>query len=115
MNMANKKINPIAAAIGAALLTASVVPIASADVNPFAASELKGGYQLADAHKQGEGKCGEGKCGGHKAEKEGKCGEGKCGGDKAAKDGSSGVDKAVKEGSCGGDKAAKEGKCGGDA
>jgi uncharacterized low-complexity protein len=107
----SKKTN-IAAALGAAFLATSVAPLASADVNPFSATQLSGGYDLANygAH---EGKCGEGKCGGDKAKKEGKCGEGKCGEDKKAdKEGKCG------EGKCGGDKAdkgakaGKEGKCG---
>jgi len=52
----------------------------SAAENPFEATTLKQGYQLADS-KSKEGKCGEGKCGEKKEEKkhEGKCGEGKCG------------------------------------
>ena len=54
---------------------AMAAPAALADtVNPFAATEMSGGYmQLA------EGSCGEGKCGGDKAKSEGSCGEGKCG------------------------------------
>ncbi len=87
-----KTIRPIVAAIGAAIggsfLAMSVIPIASADANPFSITELSSGYELASADKSGaEGKCGEGKCGGSKAESagktegaEGKCGEGKCGG-----------------------------------
>ncbi len=95
----------IAAALGAAFLATSVAPIASADVNPFSATQLNAGYDLAN-YGDHEGKCGEGKCGGDKADKEGKCGEGKCGGDKTDKEGKCG------EGKCGGDKAGKEGKCG---
>ena len=74
----------MALAIGTAVAVLS--PMAMADTssaNPFAATELSGGYmQVAGA----EGKCGgdkakgEGKCGGDKAKGEGKCGEGKCGG-----------------------------------
>ena len=99
--MAIKK-KPLAVALGAAFLATSVVPLASAEVNPFSAQQLSGGYDMPnyDAHK--EGGCGEGKCGGadgEKAEGEGKCGEGKCGG----ADG----EKAEGEGKCG------EGKCGG--
>jgi len=94
--MAKSK-KPLAAALGAAFLASSIVPLASAEVNPFSAQQLSGGYDLASFDKHaGEGKCGEGKCGEEKAEGEGKCGEGKCGEDKA--DG---------EGKCG------EGKCGG--
>jgi uncharacterized low-complexity protein len=102
---------PLAAALGAAFLATSIAPLVSAEVNPFSAQQLSGGYDLASYGKDGEGKCGEGKCGeGKKAD-----GEGSCGGDKAKKgEGSCGGDKAKKgEGSCGGDKAKKgEGKCG---
>jgi uncharacterized low-complexity protein len=72
-----------------------------ASENPFSASELSAGYQLAQADsKPKEGKCGEGKCGakGEGKKPEGKCGEGKCG----AKD----DDSKKKDGKCG------EGKCG---
>lgn len=67
---------PIATAIGTAVV-ASLASISSvsADQNPFGASELSGGYMVAE---HGEGKCGEGKCG-EKKQGEGKCGEGKCG------------------------------------
>ena len=111
--MASKSLKPLATALGTAFLASSVVPMASADApNPFAAEDLRGGYdqanfahhEMGDAGKDGEGKCGEGKCGEGKAgaegkaEGEGKCGEGKCGGAEA---------KAEGEGKCG------EGKCGG--
>lgn len=100
-----KSIKTPLAAIGAAFLATSVVPTASAEVNPFATTQLNAGYDLAN-YGDHEGKCGEGKCGGKKADKEGKCGEGKCGEKKAAKEGKCG------EGKCGEKKAAKEGKCG---
>ncbi|EAW31596.1 hypothetical protein GP2143_08599 [marine gamma proteobacterium HTCC2143] len=110
--MSMSKTNKLATALGAAFLATSIAPLASADVNPFSATQLNGGYDLANyAHhgetegKGAEGKCGEGKCGADKKAAEGKCGgdkkaeaEGKCGGDK----------KAATEGKCG------EGKCGGD-
>ena len=84
---------PLAVALGAAFLASSFAPLVSAEVNPFCAQQLSGGYDLAHYGKHGEGKCGEGKCGeGEKAEGEGKCGEG---------------EKADGEGKCG------EGKCGG--
>ena len=90
---------PLAAALGAAFLASSVAPMASADVNPFSAQQLKGGYDLPNYDKHKEGGCGgdkdgEGSCGGDKG------GEGSCGGDKDG-DGKGG------EGKCG------EGKCGG--
>ena len=93
---------PLAAALGAAFLASSVAPMASADVNPFSAQQLKGGYDLPNYDKHKEGGCGgdkdgEGSCGD-------KGGEGSCGGDKGG------------EGSCGGDKDGDgkggEGKCG---
>ena len=106
---------PLAAALGAAFLASAIAPLASAEMNPFSAQQLSGGYDLAsfahheEGEKKAEGKCGEGKCGDKKAE-----GEGSCGDKKAEGEGSCGGDKAEGEGSCGGDKAkAKgEGKCG---
>jgi uncharacterized low-complexity protein len=75
--MANesKKIKPVAAAVGVALAaTLAASPVALANSNPFATTDLDAGYQLAgDKHK--EGKCGEGKCGSDKKkDKEGSCG-----------------------------------------
>lgn len=87
--------------LGSAVALGAISTSLQADTNPFAASPLNGGYELA----QVEGKCGEGKCGGAKSTDEGKCGEGKCGGDKASSEGKCG------EGKCGG-KAESEGKCG---
>lgn len=104
------KLSTLNALAASVVVSALGVSVAHAAANPFAASDLVGGYQqLAGA----EGACGshgekakeEGKCG-DKAKKEGKCGEGKCGGDKAKKEGKCG------EGKCGGDKAKAEGKCG---
>ena len=110
---------PLAAALGAAFLATSLSPLASAEMNPFSAQQLSGGYDLANFDKHAEGSCGdkkadgegscgdkkadgEGSCGDDKAEGEGKCGEGKCGDKKA-----DGEAKADGEGKCG------EGKCGG--
>ncbi|WP_133493196.1 hypothetical protein [Alcanivorax sp. 24] len=84
------KLNPLAATVSAAFVASAMsLPVtAQAVENPFATSDLGGGYQLADNHgdKNAEGRCGgdkkaEGSCG-EKEEKgaEGKCGEGKCGG-----------------------------------
>ncbi|EEB78436.1 MAG: hypothetical protein P8L70_14660 [Halioglobus sp.] len=114
--MAQSK-KPLAVALGAAFLATSIAPLASAEMNPFSAQQLSGGYDLVSFSKHEEGKCGEGKCGddsahGEKAEDEGKCGEGKCGDDKAESEGKCGGDKAEGEGKCGGDKAEGEGKCG---
>ena len=102
--MAKQHLKPLVAAVGAAFMaTVAIAPAASAAENPFQATELTAGYNLADAH---EGKCGEGKCGAEQKAKEGKCGEGKCGAEKKAKEGKCG------EGKCGAEKKAKEGKCG---
>jgi len=89
--MLNRKMKPIAAAVGAAF-AASLATGAAADqgtADPFEA-ELLQGVVLADAHGgegkcgegEGEAKCGEGKCGegeGSGDTDEAKCGEGKCG------------------------------------
>lgn len=99
--MKKLKQKPVSTTLGAAFLASAISPMASADVNPFAAQSLSQGYDIVSAGdhegKCGEGKCGEGKCGGDDAKgEEGKCGEGKCG-----------------EGKCGGDDAkGEEGKCG---
>jgi uncharacterized low-complexity protein len=102
--MAKLNKTPLAAALGAAFLATVIAPAATADTNPFAATQLSSGYDLANYGKDAEGSCGgkkdaEGSCGGDKGKK-----EGSCGGDKG--------EKAEKEGSCGGDKGKKEGKCG---
>ena len=116
--------------LGSAVALSALSMVAQAADNPFTATSLKAGYQLAAADmKDTEGKCGadkkmdgnkkseEGKCGADKkaaAEKarEGKCGEGKCGKDKKA------AEEKAKEGKCGADKKmddskkSEEGKCG---
>ncbi len=100
------KLNALAATIVVGALGVTTAHAA----NPFAATDLAAGYQLAGA----EGACGshggeqkpEGKCG------EGKCGEGKCGADKAAGEGKCGAEKKP-EGKCGEGKCG-EGKCGGE-
>lgn len=101
----------LSSAVGAAFVGAlAAAPLAQAAANPFSATPLASGYQLAQAG-QTEGKCGgnkpaEGQGGGDMKAKEGKCGEGKCGGDMNKPKAS--------EGKCGGDKKATEGKCGGN-
>jgi uncharacterized low-complexity protein len=99
---------PLAAALGAAFLASTLAPIATAEVNPFSATQLSGGYDLVNFAGHAEGKCGEGKCGESK-KAEGKCGEGKCGESKKA-EGKCGEGKCG-EGKCGESKKA-EGKCG---
>ncbi|HDP89858.1 MAG TPA: hypothetical protein ENN42_07880 [Thioalkalivibrio sp.] len=103
-------IKPAALTLGAAFAGSMAGQAVAADANPFALTDLGGGYMVADNHA--EGRCGEGKCGGTMTQdqektQEGKCGEGKCGEGKCG------------EGKCGTatdektrDKAG-EGKCGG--
>jgi uncharacterized low-complexity protein len=112
---------PVAAVFSAAMLAASIAPVANAAVNPFSASPLASGYGQVNMQNAGDAtKPAEGSCGSHgdatKPHKcEGKCGEGKCAADKKAKcegkcgEAKCGAEKAGKEGKCG------EGKCGGKA
>ncbi len=79
--MSNKTSRIVTSVFGASFLASSLaMPLAAVADNPFSATDLGSGYQLAS--KDAEGKCGEGKCGGEesKGDAEGKCGEGKCGG-----------------------------------
>jgi uncharacterized low-complexity protein len=104
-----KKQNIVSLAVGSAFAAIALTPVAHAAENPFGASKLEVGYQLAQA----DAKMKDGSCGGKKAG-EAKCGADKkkdasCGGDKK-KDASCGADKK-KDGSCGGDKK-KDGSCG---
>ena len=73
--------SPLAAAMGTLVLTSFAADV-SADVNPFAVTELSSGYmQMADLNnKVTEGGCGSnnGNSGQTKAT-QGSCGEGKCG------------------------------------
>ena len=85
-------------AIGSAFVTATLSPIVHAADNPFGASKLAAGYQLAQADtKKVDGKCVEAKCGADKKtaekKKDGKCGEAKCGADKKATEAKCGADK----------------------
>lgn len=96
----------VSLAIGSAFAAATLTPVAHAATdNPFGATKLESGYQLAQADtKKMDGKCGEAKCGAEKKaaekKKDGKCGEAKCGADKKA------MDDKKKDGKCG------EAKCG---
>ena len=122
-----KKINktPLAAAMGAAFLSAFAATAVNAEANPFGMTELSTGYmQVAEAGKAAEMACGaamggmekpktaEGACAGNvkpEAAKatEGKCGESKCGammqGNKM---------KPGMEAACGAMMKGKEGSCG---
>ena len=93
--MLNRKMKPIAAAVGAAFATSFAANAIADEADPFEANLLEDAVILASSHE--EGGCGEDK--GKKGEDEGKCGEGKCGEEGKSEDGDS-------EGKCG------EGKCG---
>ncbi|MCY4428339.1 MAG: hypothetical protein OXC05_15105 [Halieaceae bacterium] len=55
---------PLAAALGAAFLATALSPLVSAETDPFAATQLSGGYDLVNYGDEAEeGSCGEGKCG----------------------------------------------------
>ena len=58
----------VSLAIGSAFAAATLTPLAYAAAdNPFGASKLEAGYQLAQADsKTKDGKCGEAKCGADK-------------------------------------------------
>lgn len=97
-----KKQNLVSLAVGSAFAVIALTPVAHAAENPFGATKLEAGYQLAQADtKMKDGKCGEAKCGADKKaaekKKDGKCGEAKCGADKKAAD-------KKKDGKCGADK-----------
>ena len=74
--MLNRKMKPIAVAVGAAFAASVAGSVAADGVDPFEASLLEDGVLIATSHK--EGGCGEDK---EKSEDgdEAKCGEGKCG------------------------------------
>ncbi len=68
--MLNRKMKPIAAAVGAAFAASLAAgAVAESNDNPFEARVLEDGVLLAAGHKEGgcggkaEAKCGEGKCG----------------------------------------------------
>ena len=80
MSQENRK-KPLAIAIGAAFVTSlAATPAANATANPFAMSELPGGYRVAE---MAEGKCGSGKVVDESKSSSGmKMEEGKCGANK---------------------------------
>ncbi len=80
--MLNRKMKPIAAAVGAAFATSFAANALGDEADPFEASLLEDAVILATSHK--EGGCGEDKD--KKGDDEGKCGEGKCGEGKCGED-----------------------------
>ena len=73
--MLNRKMKPIAVAVGAAFATSFATSAIADEADPFEATLLEDGVILETSHK--EGGCGEDKD--KKGDDEGKCGEGKCG------------------------------------
>lgn len=73
--MLNRKMKPIAAAVGAAFATSFAANAIADEADPFEASLLEDAVILESSHE--EGGCGEDKD--KKGDDEGKCGEGKCG------------------------------------
>jgi len=73
--MLNRKMKPIAAAVGAAFATSLAANAIADEADPFESSLLEDAVVLETSHK--EGGCGEDKH--EKGDDEGKCGEGKCG------------------------------------
>ena len=70
-----KKQNLVSLTVGSAFAAIALSPVAHAADNPFGATQLKAGYQLAQADtKTKDGKCGEAKCGADKKKAEAKCG-----------------------------------------
>lgn len=98
-----KKQNIVSLAVGSAFAAIALSPIAHAGENPFAATKLQAGYQLAQA----DTKMKDGSCGGDKKM------EAKCGADKKAAEAKCGADKK-KDASCGAAKKSTEAKCGAD-
>jgi uncharacterized low-complexity protein len=90
-----KKQNLVSLAVGSAFAAAALTPMAHATIdNPFGATRLQAGYQLAEADTKTK--------------------DGKCGADKKAAEAKCGADKKAAEAKCGADKRAAEAKCGAD-
>ncbi|MDP2785265.1 MAG: hypothetical protein Q8O38_11825 [Sulfurimicrobium sp.] len=98
-----KKQNFVSLAVGSAFAAVALSPVAHAADNPFGATKLEAGYQLAQA----DTKMKDGSCGGDKKM------DAKCGADKKAAEAKCGADKK-KDAKCGADKKAAEAKCGAD-
>ena len=82
--MLNRKMKPIAAAVGAAFATSFAANAIADEADPFEASLLEDAVILETSHKEGgcgedAEKKGEGKDKKGEGKDEGKCGEGKCG------------------------------------
>ncbi|MBT9523177.1 MAG: hypothetical protein IV101_20050 [Dechloromonas sp.] len=98
-----KKQNFVSLAVGSAFAAVALSPLAHAAENPFGATKLEAGYQLAQA----DTKMKDGSCGGDKKM------DAKCGADKKAAEAKCGANKKM-DASCGAAKKAAEAKCGAD-
>ncbi|UCV21904.1 hypothetical protein [Ferribacterium limneticum] len=98
-----KKQNFVSLAVGSAFAAVALSPLAQAAENPFGATKLEAGYQLAQA----DTKMKDGSCGGDKKM------DAKCGADKKAAEAKCGANKKM-DASCGAAKKAAEAKCGAD-
>ena len=98
-----KKHNLVSLAVGSAFAAIALSPVAHAAENPFGATKLEAGYQLAQA----DTKMKDGSCGGDKKM------DAKCGADKKAAEAKCGADKK-KDAFCGAAKKSTEAKCGAD-
>ena len=98
-----KKQNFVSLAVGSAFAAVALSPLAHAAENPFGATKLEAGYQLAQA----DTKMKDGSCGGDKKM------DATCGADKKAAEAKCGADKK-KDASCGAAKKSTEAKCGAD-
>jgi len=98
-----KKQNFVSLAVGSAFAAVALSQLAHAADNPFGATKLEAGYQLAQA----DTKMKDGSCGGDKKM------DAKCGGDKKAAEAKCGADKK-KDAACGAAKKSGEAKCGAD-
>lgn len=98
-----KKQNFVSLAVGSAFAAIALSPVAHAAENPFGATKLEAGYQLAQA----DTKMKDGSCGGDKKM------DAKCGAEKKAAEAKCGADKK-KDASCGAAKKSTEAKCGAD-
>jgi len=96
-----KKQNFVSLAVGSAFAAVALTPLAHAAENPFGATKLEAGYQLAQA----DTKMKDGSCGGDKKM------DAKCGAEKKSAEAKCGADKK-KDASCGAAKKSTEAKCG---
>lgn len=96
-----KKQNFVSLAVGSAFAAVALNPLAHAAENPFGATKLEAGYQLAQA----DTKMKDGSCGGDKKM------DAKCGADKKAAEAKAMKEKKM-DAKCGAEKKAADASCG---